>query len=57
MTLETCKKKLELAVTDAEKKFWKDRIDRKIAKYPNYAHLRVVEKPVEVKKFGKKSKR
>jgi len=51
MTLETCKKRLELAKTDKEKAFWEDRIARKLRK-PKYAHLNK-----EVKESGKKSKR
>lgn len=53
MTIETCKKRLELAKTDKEKEFWTKRIARKIARFPKYTHLR---KP-EVKDDGKKSKR
>ncbi len=32
MTIETCKKRLEIAETDEEKTFWQERLDRKMAK-------------------------
>ena len=42
MTLETCKKRLELAKTDEEKAFWEAKIARKM-KHPKYAGLVKVE--------------
>ena len=55
MTLETCKKRLELAKTDAERLFWEERIARKIAKFSKYAQVAKVAKPLgkEVKKNEK----
>lgn len=53
MTIETCKKRLELAKTDEERKFWEARIARKVARFPKYAHLRQKEEADD----GKKPKR
>lgn len=43
MTLETCKKRLELATTPEEKDFWTKRIERKL-KLPKYQGVKD-EKP------------
>jgi hypothetical protein len=54
MTLETCKKRLELAEkagNEEEINFWKARIERKL-RHPKYANLQQ-----EGDKDGKKSKR
>lgn len=57
MTLETCKKQLELAKTDEEKEFWTKRIQYKLNK-PKYAKVKAALTPKpEVKPSGKKPKR
>ena len=57
MTLETCYKKLELAKTPKEKKIWEERISKKLL-LPQYLKEKsIVEKPKEVAKIGKTSKR
>lgn len=56
MTIETCKKQLAAAKTPEEKAYWQARIDRKIARYPKYAALKVVEPVVEDKPKLKRSK-
>jgi hypothetical protein len=50
MTLENCKKYLEEATTEKDKKFWQDRIKRK---YPKLT-IEVKEDPKEEPKKSKK---
>lgn len=65
MTLETCKKRLELAKSDEEKTFWQERIARRLQhRSGKYKHLleKVKEKAAEKakpeeKEDGKKPKR
>ena len=58
MTVNTCKVRLALAKSDEEKKFWEERIARKIRRFPNkYAAAPVKAAPKAEVKDVKKSKR
>lgn len=57
MTLETCKKRLELARergNKEEEEFWKQRIIRKASKHAKYKGVNVEEFLGETKSKGKK---
>jgi len=60
MTLETCKKRYELAKSREnaeEMQFWRERIERRIARFPKFADVDIDEllgeKEAKTKKRGK----